>query len=648
MIREDNARNGMTSTLNQPQNDLRPTSSQISANRSWLATPSPTPSSQRNSLPAYPPPDTQPPQSASPKQRPPVQPKPQTLQADPRFSINSADPDERNLADRFAKLRMNGGHVASQYQDHPDRKDSRLSASSHPISMQAPAVRAGPAGDDGIRTASLTDGNSRNSMSVDTNPFPRPPDPTYTPTRSSMQPPRNVRMTTSPIHDQPSTTGSINMHDSAQLNGYTESSETKTKGRRKSMYPPTETEIDAQLLFDYLRTFQVLLVDVRSREEHDQGHIFAVSGICIEPAALRLNMSAEELQEALVLSPDSEIERYQRRNEFDLVVFYDQSTRSSDFMSSQDEPMNPAMRYLHDALYEFNQEKPLQRPPILLVGGLDAWVDLLGPGALETSSTVTPNKPTSGLMRRPASSASRSQKRSRRDYNPIDPEEERKWRERARSESIKLDIQPEIQQPPEYDEQPTDSPISTFATRYPDVAAVEQQYVESNPPSRPAPDLARIPNYPAPPVPSRPQTFSSSPMSSVPSRPAPAMQRPSYGGVSERMPSQPIAPVKPSQLTPYIPPKLKRLPRTGLHNFGVTCYMNATIQCLSATIPLTAFFLDGAFQKYLQKENWKGSKGLMPMLYHTLLRNLWQYQADVDIIRPTNFRVCFRFVPIAT
>ncbi len=30
----------------------------------------------------------------------------------------------------------------------------------------------------------------------------------------------------------------------------------------------------------------------------------------------------------------------------------------------------------------------------------------------------------------------------------------------------------------------------------------------------------------------------------------------------------------------------------GLNNIGATCYMNATLQCLSNTKPLTEFFLN--------------------------------------------------------
>lgn len=85
---------------------------------------------------------------------------------------------------------------------------------------------------------------------------------------------------------------------------------------------PQETEINAQRLYDYLQAFNVLLIDVRSRERFDEGHVFVQNIVCIEPAALRPNKSAEELQEALVLAPEHEYELFSRRHEFDLVVYY--------------------------------------------------------------------------------------------------------------------------------------------------------------------------------------------------------------------------------------------------------------------------------------------------------------------------------------
>ena len=82
-------------------------------------------------------------------------------------------------------------------------------------------------------------------------------------------------------------------------------------------------------------------------------------------------------------------------------------------------------------------------------------------------------------------------------------------------------------------------------------------------------------------------------------------------------------------------PHSLKLPRTGLVNFGVTCYMNATIQCLLATIPLSQFFLDTHWHGCVQK-NWKGSNGIMPEIYANLIRNLWKN--DDLAVRPTSLR----------
>lgn len=113
----------------------------------------------------------------------------------------------------------------------------------------------------------------------------------------------------------------------------------------------------------------------------------------------------------------------------------------------------------------------------------------------------------------------------------------------------------------------------------------------------------------------------------------------SYTGVGERAVSQSSLTGKSDGLAPYIPAKLRGhnmiLPKTGLINFGVTCYMNSTIQALSATTPLTALFIHDDFKRRVQK-NWKGSQGVMPELYSNLIRSLWK--GDVQSIKPTTFR----------
>lgn len=50
-----------------------------------------------------------------------------------------------------------------------------------------------------------------------------------------------------------------------------------------------ETTVSADMLYTYLSESRVsvLLLDVRSREEFDQGHIFARCVVCIEPIVLR-------------------------------------------------------------------------------------------------------------------------------------------------------------------------------------------------------------------------------------------------------------------------------------------------------------------------------------------------------------------------
>ena len=71
--------------------------------------------------------------------------------------------------------------------------------------------------------------------------------------------------------------------------------------------------------------------------------------------------------------------------------------------------------------------------------------------------------------------------------------------------------------------------------------------------------------------------------------------------------------------------------------------MNATIQCLSATIPLSRFFLEDSWRNYVQK-NWKGSNGIMPEIYSNLIRGLWKNEQTA--IRPVSLRsFCARLNP---
>ncbi|KAF2804718.1 cysteine proteinase [Mytilinidion resinicola] len=474
--------------------------------------------------------------------------------------------------------------------------------------------------------------------------MPKEPSPTYSPARN-LSTPANINPPRSTARSMIGSGGRSNSLASSvpayppNTNGDTDSyfpsannSQTTVPVRRKSIHVPRELDISAEKLYDYTRMHSVLLIDVRDREEFDEGHIYVNNIMCVEPTALEEGKSAEQLQDRLVLSPDEEQNMFERRNEYDLVVYYDESTASTAFLSRP--PRNDqevALKRLFDTLYEFNSDKPLQRPPILLIGGIHAWTDLLGSTALKTSNTAAlvasgHTKPSRAIRRVPmARNGARPNIQRRRDYAPMDPEEERKLLEEARRDRPAL----ERQSMDNIGEEETESPIyrttDDFLRRYPDPAEIEHQSMIYPPSRKPVPNTYTTPAIP-----------------SVPSRPPPSVPRVSYSGVHERQ----VAPQgRVTQLPAYVSPSYHpqyRLPKTGLHNFGVTCYMNSTIQCLNATSPLTQLFLSNGYLKLIQRENWKGTRGLMSETFATLVQNLWG--KDHRPIRPSSFRkICARF-----
>ena len=75
----------------------------------------------------------------------------------------------------------------------------------------------------------------------------------------------------------------------------------------------------------------------------------------------------------------------------------------------------------------------------------------------------------------------------------------------------------------------------------------------------------------------------------------------------------------------------------GLKNLGNTCYMNSTIQCLSATVPFARFFTDGRWKNAVNMVSHLGTKGHLTAAFASILRELWQQESPVII--PNPFRV---------
>ncbi|KAF9914328.1 ubiquitin-specific protease doa4 [Lobosporangium transversale] len=132
--------------------------------------------------------------------------------------------------------------------------------------------------------------------------------------------------------------------------------------------------IKPQRLLEYMRQPNppaLLLIDVRMQVQYVNASIKAPSVINIEPPALRDGVSAKILYEqGLFNNPPDERALFAERAKFALVIYYDQS--------SMEIPTSGPLCNLCRALVDLEFGTPLQKRPVLLVGGFNAWLDCAG------------------------------------------------------------------------------------------------------------------------------------------------------------------------------------------------------------------------------------------------------------------------------
>ncbi|TFY54819.1 hypothetical protein EVJ58_g8635, partial [Rhodofomes roseus] len=158
-----------------------------------------------------------------------------------------------------------------------------------------------------------------------------------------------------------------------------------TPSSEKGPDGPVTTVLFPKTLMEYSKrpNFKVLLLDVRTRAEFEREHIKTDEVVCIEPSVLlRPDVSAQSIEDALVVAPRTEHVLFSNRDKFDLVGIYDDA---SDTFGDANSPLS----VLTHAIYEVAFRKFLKHPPVLLVGGLQAWKREYGEAEVERGAGST-------------------------------------------------------------------------------------------------------------------------------------------------------------------------------------------------------------------------------------------------------------------
>lgn len=65
--------------------------------------------------------------------------------------------------------------------------------------------------------------------------------------------------------------------------------------------------------------------------------------------------------------------------------------------------------------------------------------------------------------------------------------------------------------------------------------------------------------------------------------------------------------------------------------------MNSILQCMSGTIPLSRYFMDGSYRSHINKDNPLGSRGVLAEAFSSVVKNLWS--GEFKFISPVTIKV---------
>lgn len=371
-------------------------------------------------------------------------------------------------------------------------------------------------------------------------------------------------------------------------------------GKRAASVPPRTNRaalpegdtITVEDLLRYQRTehFRILLIDVRPREDFEEGHILSSATICIEPEIIeRPRIEAADVEDSMEVGSSAEKSHFERRHDFDMVVIYDQN--STNLGAGRNTPAAKLFSILTD--FDYTDGDFGSKHPKLLKGGLDAWRDNLGGSALQNSShkrrKSTYDKPWLKSPTKPIQNA----------------EEARKWEEHlTRPKDEEMDTADDKDFTPVRNI----NDLLDFNTRFPPVqesmtAPVINSADRWKPSFTPAPQQKPT-DYPI--------------LPSEPTRPPPAVPRRSFTGLQSSDDDQGTA----AKVITRSDAAARRR-AIGLQNPGNWCYANSTLQAL---------FASGGFGEELCTQSWQNAykppkkedeKIMPPQLLTKIMSNLF-------------------------
>ncbi|WRT70548.1 uncharacterized protein IL334_007546 [Kwoniella shivajii] len=434
---------------------------------------------------------------------------------------------------------------------------------------------------------------------------------------------------------------------------------------------------------------EMLLLDVRSEEEFQRGYVgreyeprgAKVNIAWMDPTVLmREGMTAQKLEDSLSLSPTAHQKAFQNRNKFDLVVVYDSKSTN---WPNKEKGSTPTSK-LWDMIYEYEFQKKLDRTPVLLLGGYEAWREFIKMRAAKHAAAhansqghghghshsvqvngqgrpfnpkangYSANSPRLDHVISPSSSVDLTSKRANREM----PVYQSAHYAKNITDSFGYAPQSMTGEPSSYiSGQPSRSyaPTSASHTRSPSNYSSSTTTIAPPPQAsiHPGPGARRRSDY----LDQHGQTYSGSAYAPTPS-PRPAVDYPQAHALAT-VPQPPPAAISPMDRYDTRPAVVRSgsirgldlvaregdevrywndvvLGLTGLKNLGNTCYMNSTLQCLSATFPFTSFFLDGSYKRSINVYNPLGTKGNLANAFAELLKALWK--EDYTFLSPVTFR----------